>query len=60
MNIVILSDEIVKAFEDIVSKVDGKIYNNYLEVLNLQNTRDTILPKLISGDVVKISIGKRL
>lgn len=60
LNVIMSSDEIIKLFEYIISKIDEKIYNNHLEVLNLQNTGDTILPKLMSGDVVNISIGKHL
>jgi len=56
LNVVIPNSEIIKLFEDVVSKIDEKIYNNHLEILNLQDSRDALLPKLISGNYTYITI----
>lgn len=48
LSVVIPDSEIIKLFEDVVSKIDEKIYNKHLEILNLQNSRDTLLPKLMA------------
>ncbi|RTL12908.1 MAG: hypothetical protein EKK54_02305 [Neisseriaceae bacterium] len=53
------NDEIIKSFEYIISRIDEEIYNNHLEVLNLQNPRDILLPKLISVEV-NTSVGRYL
>ncbi|AUR52354.1 restriction endonuclease subunit S [Aquella oligotrophica] len=52
LSVVIAAQNVVRNFEDVVSKIDEKIYHNHLEILNLQNTRDTLLPKLISGELI--------
>ena len=38
-------------FESLVSTLDSKILNNHLEIETLENLRDTLLPKLMSGEV---------
>ncbi len=38
-------------FEDLFKEIDSKIYNLDLETQNLIKTRDTLLPKLISGEL---------
>jgi len=43
-------NEMIK-FDEIVSKYVGKIYINELEIETLTKLRDTMLPKLISGEV---------
>ena len=53
------SEEKIKNFEQIVSPMDACILNNYKELCYLENIRDTLLPKLMSGeiDVSKIELG---
>jgi len=47
-------------FEDIITPMFNKIANNEVEIQTLQKTRDTLLPKLLSGelDVSNINIGR--
>lgn len=45
-----LSDLIIK-FEEIVTKLFNQINNNIIQIENLQNSRDTLLPKLMSGEI---------
>ena len=54
----ISSEEKIKNFEQIVSPMDACILNNYKELCYLENIRDTLLPKLMSGeiDVSKIEL----
>ena len=40
-----------KELDCILFNLDLKIYNNYLQIQTLQQTRDTLLPKLMSGKV---------
>ena len=58
MPIVIPSSDKIDEFESTVSLLDAIIRNNYEEICNLQNIRDTLLPKLMSGelDVSEINI----
>ena len=46
-----LSNEIVKAFERLVFPLDQTIENNENESRTLAQTRDTLLPKLLSGEI---------
>lgn len=41
----------VKAFESIASNIDSKIYNNYSHIQTLSKLRDTLLPKLMKGEI---------
>ncbi len=45
------SDYLVTCYEEAVSPMMDKILNNVLQVQSLSKTRDTILPKLMSGQV---------
>ena len=58
MPVLIPSDLIIDKFEKIVAPMDEIIRNNYMETCKLQNIRDVILPKLMTGniDVSKIKI----
>ncbi len=48
----LLKDEhIIHKFNMIVEPMFRQIKNNSLEILSLQNTRDTLLPKLLSGEL---------
>jgi len=49
--IVIPSDEVIYQFESLVSPMDTAIKNNYDEICHLQAIRDTLLPRLISGEL---------
>lgn len=44
-------DEIVEAFERLVFPLDQTIENNENESRTLAQTRDTLLPKLLSGEI---------
>lgn len=43
--------EIMDQFEDIVAPMDAAIRNNYDEICRLQAMRDSLLPRLISGEL---------
>ena len=51
MPIIIPPDNKLEEFEAIVSSMDSTIRNNYDENLRLKSFRDTLLPKLISGEL---------
>lgn len=51
MSIVIPSLDSISAFEDIVAPIDAAIRNNYDEICHLIQLRDSLLPKLISGEI---------
>ena len=51
MPIVIPSLDSISAFEDIVAPIDAAIRNNYDEICHLIQLRDSLLPKLISGEI---------
>lgn len=43
--------EIMDQFEDIVAPMDAAIRNNYDEICRLQTMRDSLLPRLMSGEL---------
>lgn len=51
MKSVIPPFEILEKFERIVSKLDSKIYLNSDQMTNLTEIRDSLLPKLMSGEI---------
>lgn len=51
MPILIPSDDAIKEFERIVVPIDAIIRNNYDEICRLQDIRDFLLPRLMSGDL---------
>lgn len=51
MPILIPSDEKLDEFEGIVAPMDTAIRNNYDEICRLEQIRDSLLPKLISGEL---------
>lgn len=51
MPILIPSDDILDEFERIVAPMDLTIRNNYDEICRLQDIRDTLLPRLMSGEL---------
>lgn len=47
-----ISDErTLKAFKAIASNIDRKIFNNYSPIQTLSKLRDTLLPKLMKGEI---------
>ena len=51
MPILIPSDEAIEEFERIVAPMDAAIRNNYDEICRLQAVRDSLLPRLMSGEL---------
>ena len=51
MEITIPPMELMDRFESIVSPIDRAIRNNYEEICRLQAIRDTLLPKLMNGEI---------
>ena len=51
MPIVIPSPESITAFEDTVAPIDDTIRNNYDEICRLTQLRDSLLPKLMTGEL---------
>ena len=49
--IFIPSDREIEKFEAIVAPIDAAIRNNYEEICRLEKIRDTLLPKLMSGEL---------
>lgn len=45
------SDEVIKAFNSFAESIAPKLHANFLQIRTLKNLRDTLLPKLISGEV---------
>lgn len=56
MPIIIPSDEKLDEFESLVSPIDAIIRNNYDEICRLEAIRDSLLPKLMSGELNVSSI----
>ncbi|HPG39968.1 MAG TPA: restriction endonuclease subunit S [bacterium] len=55
LSIIVPSSEMVDAYQKVVKPVDDKIISNCLQIRTLEKLRDTLLPKLMSGEVrVKI------
>ena len=51
MPILIPSGEKLDEFEALVSPMDAAVRNNYDEICRLEQLRDTLLPKLMSGEL---------
>lgn len=51
MQILIPSQNIIDKFEKIASIIDFDIERNYNEMQNLKDIRDSLLPKLMSGEI---------
>ena len=51
MPIVIPTKEEVNQFEEIVAPMDAAIRNNYEEICRLEAIRDSLLPRLLSGEL---------
>lgn len=57
MPILIPDDEQIEKFELIVAPMDAAIRNNYDEICHLQAVRDSLLPRLMSGELDVSNIG---
>ena len=51
IEIVIPTDKILKEFEDLVKPIFEKIISNEQEIQTLKNFRDSLLPKLMKGEI---------
>ena len=51
LKIIFPSNPIVSEFEEIVEEMDKKILESHHENLRLSTLRDTLLPKLMSGQI---------
>lgn len=51
IEVIIPTKEKIYKFEEIASNLDKKIRQNTIEVQKLQKIRDTLLPKLMSGEI---------
>lgn len=51
IELVVPSKELIKEFEKIANPIDEKILNNSVQIRTLIQTRDTLLPKLMSGNL---------
>lgn len=57
--IIVPCHNVMEQFENIVTKLFNDIDNNLTQTVSLMNCRDTLLPKLMSGNM-NISVGKYL
>ncbi|MEA5479055.1 restriction endonuclease subunit S [Pseudanabaena galeata UHCC 0370] len=48
---IIPTDKVIKDFEAVVTTIDQKFYVNDLQIQTLTKTRDSLLPKLMSGQL---------
>ncbi len=51
IEIIVPSNEIIYEFETVVNPLDDKILENTKQIQTLTQTRDTLLPKLMSGQI---------
>lgn len=51
MPVTIPPKDVVEQFEEIVSPMDNIIRNNYDEICRLESIRDSLLPRLMSGEL---------
>ena len=51
IEVVVPTKELIKEFEKVVNPMDEKILNNSIQIQTLTTTRDTLLPKLMSGKI---------
>lgn len=51
MPLLIPSSEKVDEFEVLVAPMDATVRNNYDEICRLEQLRDSLLPKLMSGEL---------
>jgi len=48
---VIPETSVLQRFEELVNSIFGKTLSNLLQIQTLTKTRDTLLPKLMSGEI---------
>jgi len=58
--VVMPTEDVARTFSEVISPMTDKIRNNIHESRTLATLRDTLLPKLLSGEVRAHAIGKRL
>ncbi|SYX86201.1 restriction endonuclease subunit S [Paenibacillus alvei] len=51
IKVIVPNSSIVREYESISSKIDEQIFNIAKQNISLINTRDTLLPKLMSGEI---------
>jgi type I restriction enzyme S subunit len=51
MPIIIPSKDEMDHFEEVVAPMDAAIRNNYEEICRLEAIRDSLLPRLMSGEL---------
>ncbi|WP_197258392.1 restriction endonuclease subunit S [Paenibacillus dendritiformis] len=51
IKVIVPNRSIVREFENIVINIDGQIFNTAKQNVSLINIRDTLLPKLMSGEI---------
>lgn len=51
IELIVPSKELIKEFEKVANTIDEKILNNSIQIQTLTQTRDTLLPKLMSGKI---------
>lgn len=57
IEVVVPSKELIKEFEKVVNPIDEKILNNSFQIQSLTQTRDTLLPKLMNGQIKVSELG---
>ena len=57
IEVVVPDKQLIKDFEKVINPIDEKILDNTIQIQSLTQTRDTLLPKLMSG---KISLNQDL
>ena len=58
--VIIPTDEMLRQYEELVNPMDAAIEANFAESCNLQAARDTLLPRLMSGElsIADLGVGK--
>jgi type I restriction enzyme S subunit len=51
MQLAIPEDSIISSFDIVIKSIFEKIKKNQQEITHLTNLRDTLLPKLMSGEI---------
>lgn len=51
MEITIPENQVIEEFENFIKPIYSKILTNQLQIQSLTQTRDTLLPKLMSGQI---------
>lgn len=55
--VVVATESVIKAFDEIVSSLRNKIFLNNQQAQTLTQLRDTLLPRLISGKLRLVAVG---